>query len=149
MKRFFSFISLIFILGLTSCSKTVKYSPGDSWTINISDEFKLIVKFEKIDQSELVCSLDKYDEKDSYNFAIKADIPCDYLYFNNETLYQKSPGVIPISYYTVPNFDSHNQLTIPFRDGTEAYRKIDIVPYNLFVKVDGIDYLGIRIILYK
>lgn len=150
MRKFMPGFVLTFIISLTSCSpKTVKYSPGDTWSVQLNETFSLECYFDEISEKQLVFSLTKDNPEDEYNFAIKANLPCEYIYVNGELLFQKSPGVIPQSFYDVEHFQEKNKIVVPFRKGTEEFKKINIIPYQSFLKEYDRDFIGIRIILYK
>lgn len=72
MKKRIIAIILLFAVGLSSCgSNAVKYSPGDTWKIKLTDEFSLECHFEEINTERLVFTLNKVNREDTYNFAIK------------------------------------------------------------------------------
>ena len=148
-KRIIAFI-LLCVVGLSSCgSNAVKYSPGDTWKIKLTDEFSLECHFEEINTERLVFTLNKVNREDTYNFAIKGSIPCDYLFVNDEKVCMKTAGAVPISYYDVTQFRETNRITIPFREGTEEYQKIDVKAYHSFLKEGDRSFIGVAILLYK
>lgn len=150
MKKIISWFILTFVILLSSCSSNaVKYSPGDTWNIKLTDEFSLECHFEEINTEQLILTLNKVNGEDTYNFAIKGSIPCDYLYVNDEIVYMKTAGVVPISYYDVSQFSERNRIVIPFREGTEEFKKIDVKTYNSFLKEGDRTFIGVTIILYK
>lgn len=150
MKKITHLFISAFIIILTSCgSNTTKYSPGDTWIVDLTSDISLKCKFEEINNESLLITLSKMDKDEDYNFAIKGNVPCDFIFVNNEKIGCKTTGVIPISYYDVTNFADTNSIRLPFREGTEEYKKIDIKAYDSFLNEDNKSYIGITIILYK
>lgn len=150
MKKIVHLFILTFIILLSSCSsKAVKYSPGDSWNIQLTSDYSLNCDFKEINCSQLIFTLSKENKTDFYNFAIKGDIPCDNLFVNDIQVSAKTSGVVPITYFDVSNFDEINTIRIPFREGTDEYKKINIVTYDSFLKEGDKSYIGIVILLYK
>lgn len=141
-------------LFLCSCgSKTIKHSPGDTWVIQLSDEFSLECRFDEINSKQLILTLSKVNKDDLYNFAIKSNISNDNiyisdLYVNNEQVEMKTTGIIPTSYYEINPFNETNKIIIQFNREIDVFRKIDIKTDNTFWGSEDKDFLGIRIFLY-
>lgn len=145
LEMFFVFFAVL----VNSCgSSPCKYSPGDTWNIQLTSDFSLECNLKELNGKQLIFDLNKTKVEDSYNFAIKADFPSDYILVNNKTIFAKSSGVIPISYYEVEDFCQNNTVEIPFRAGTEVFRKVNIEPYDSFWREGHKDYKGIKVVLY-
>ena len=126
-----------------------KYFPGDTWNIELNDDYSVECHFVEITSEHLIFTIKKENPNDTYNFAIRGNIPCDYVYVNDEMISPKAIGVTPFSFYDVEEFKEINTIKIPFREGTEEYKKIDIDSSNIFFPEGTKIYIGINITLYK
>ncbi len=142
-------ILLIVMLFNLRIPTPTKYSPGDTWNIELNDDYSVECHFVEITSEHLIFTIKKENPNDTYNFAIRGNIPCDYVYVNDEMISPKAIGVIPFSFYDVEEFKEINTIKIPFREGTEEYKKIDIDSSNIFFPEGTKIYIGINITLYK
>lgn len=150
MKKVLVLVILTFVMLLTSCgTKHTKRNVGDTWDIQISDEYSITCTFNEITDERLVITLKKKSVDDTYNFAIKGGVPCDYILVNEERIHLESAGVLPISYYDIVDFEDEIEVIFPFRSDTDTLKKIDVKAYDTFWSQGDRRFIGVRIILYK
>lgn len=150
MKKVLVLVILTFVMLLTSCgTKHTKRNVGDTWDIQISDEYSITCTFNEINDERLVITLKKKSVDDTYNFAIKGGVPCDHIFVNEERLHLKSAGVLPVSYYDITNFEDEIEVIFPFRSDTDTFKKIDVEAYDAFWRQGDRRFIGVAIVLYK
>lgn len=111
-----------------------KYSPGDTWNIELNDDYSVECHFVEITSEHLIFTIKKENPNDTYNFAIRDDIPSDYIYVNDIKISPTTIGVIPMTSYYVEEFSEINTIKILFSSETEEYKKINIDSYTFLNK---------------
>ena len=157
MKKSVTIFTLSFlILSLSSCgSRTKKYTVGDTWTIELPDEYSLECHFVEMRSRQISLTLNKVNEEDNYNFAIKSNISTDgsglyisNLYASDVRIEVETTGIIPTSYFRINPFNKSNKIKIFFSKDIDAFKKIDIKGTDFFMGVPDLHLIGIRIYLY-
>lgn len=141
-------ILLIVMLFNLRIPTPTKYSPGDTWNIELNDDYSVECHFVEITSEYLIFTIKKENPNDTYNFAIRDDMPFDYIYVNDIKISPTTIGVIPMSSYYVEEFNEINTIKILFSFGTEKYKKINIDSYT-FLNKGNKKYIGITIYLYR
>lgn len=144
-------LSLAFFL--ISCSNgdgIIKYSPGDKWEVKNSEcDFIYDLEFIYISAEGFELKLiNKSIEKNNYDLVISSITDIEYIMANDEVIYISAEGVVPISYYDVPEFKDEMIIYFHFRE-PQNYKKISASFDSMFINNIETPKYGISIDLYK
>ena len=143
---------LLLVFLLTSCSNNnmvVKYSPGEAWKIeNVDYNLSYNIEFSDITNSDFKLKLiNNLSESNNYNIVLSYINNVDYIVIGTETIFITTEGVIPISYFDIPEFTG--EINIYFHFITEnKCTKISTSFDTMFVNSTDVPIYGISIELY-
>lgn len=144
-------LSLAFLL--ISCSnseKIIKYSPGDKWEVkNEEYDFSYNLEFLNITNNGFELKIiNNLSESYNYNLVLSSVDNVEYIILNDMTIFLTSEGVVPISYFDIPELESEMIIYFHFREENNC-KKISTSFDTMFVNNTEAPKYGIKIILHK
>ena len=152
-------ISALLFLSLLLCScgsSETKYSVGDTWVIQLLDNYSVECNFKEIVDNKLFITIKNVNMDDSYGFAIMSYghyYKGEYNYVtdvfaNNEEMELKVIEFLPMSFYVINPFEETNEIELWFDKDIDVFKKINLRRVEFYLRTGLVDNLGIDLELF-